>query len=641
MGNENVGQYPGSGLVGPNLEITETATVSTAGPVTLTVAQVFNKIYVRETGAAARSDTTPTARALINAIAGAHIGATFMFIVRNVSAAAHNVTIVGGTGVTLQGSADTSQSTQTIYLGYVTAVGTTPTLTLTNFNTSTLVIGGTGATNSITAFAGGGQTSATAMTSTINRVTTVATAADSVRLPAATAGRAVTVTNSAALSMQVFGATTDTINGVATATGVPQPAGTTVRYVSPADGTWYAFNFGTSSTGYVGRLYDELNKPGFEISPGTVSSVNYVTAFNSATGDGTNNGVGIGPVGTDTHIALTLLPKGTNGEMFIGLSTGTGTIRIGQSSGAQTVVVGNGAGVATVSVAQGGTAGNTVNIAGAATATGATDTVNIATGNTAGTGAKTVHIADGTPGGTGIHTVTIGAVSNLAHVTTIQGGNGSSAIKLTPQTTGVITVGAAAGTGDVVVGSSSATQIVKIGNGAGVATVNLANVSVAGANVNIATAVTGAGITDTVAISTGNAAATGIKVVNIATGTPGTSGNNRVTIGGGATSKFSVNAVFTTATAANYIATESGSNNAIAGALTDASGVNVALAAGLRVIVQLAHSLQAGANTFVFNGTSKNIKSHFNVANNIATAYAATGAIELLYDGVQFVDCSQ
>jgi hypothetical protein len=86
----------------------------------------------------------------------------------------------------------------------------------------------------------------------------------------------------------------------------------------------------------------------------------------------------------------------------------------------------------------------------------------------------------------------------------------------------------------------------------------------------------------------------------------------------------------------NYIASETGANNAIAGAL-----VGLPLIAGIQVQVQLAHTLQAGANTFALNGTSKNIKSARNVANNIGTAYAATGTITLLYDGTQWVDVSQ
>lgn len=105
------------------------------------------------------------------------------------------------------------------------------------------LISGTAAAG-LTAHAGGGQGSALALTATVNEVTTVASAADSVALPAPTyVGQIVIVTNAAASnSMQVFGAGTDTINGVATATGVAQAAGKTAMYVSATIGTaakWY------------------------------------------------------------------------------------------------------------------------------------------------------------------------------------------------------------------------------------------------------------------------------------------------------------------------------------------------------------------------------------------------------------------
>jgi hypothetical protein len=91
----------------------------------------------------------------------------------------------------------------------------------------------------VTAFAGGGQTSATALTKIVNVVTTVATAADSVKLPAPSkVGQIVILTNGhASNSMQVFGAGTDTINSVATATGVAQAAGKTAIYVATTTGT--------------------------------------------------------------------------------------------------------------------------------------------------------------------------------------------------------------------------------------------------------------------------------------------------------------------------------------------------------------------------------------------------------------------
>ena len=91
----------------------------------------------------------------------------------------------------------------------------------------------------LTAHAGGGQTSALALVQALNVVTVVATAGDSVRLPASATGRYVVIVNAAALPLQVFGASTDTINGVATATGVPLPAGNTGIYYCNAAGTWF------------------------------------------------------------------------------------------------------------------------------------------------------------------------------------------------------------------------------------------------------------------------------------------------------------------------------------------------------------------------------------------------------------------
>lgn len=96
------------------------------------------------------------------------------------------------------------------------------------------------ATDNITAFAGGGQTSAVLLTTTVNRVATVTTAADSVKLPVSVAGMVIQVINGAgANSMQVFGSGTDTINDVATATGVAQAAGKAATYSCPVAGKWY------------------------------------------------------------------------------------------------------------------------------------------------------------------------------------------------------------------------------------------------------------------------------------------------------------------------------------------------------------------------------------------------------------------
>lgn len=96
-------------------------------------------------------------------------------------------------------------------------------------------------TDAIVATPGGTQATAIALTSAINRIGTCATAADSVKLPLAVAGLEVFVANRGAASCQVFGSGTDTINGVATATGVALATTKSGRYYctkSAPAGNW-------------------------------------------------------------------------------------------------------------------------------------------------------------------------------------------------------------------------------------------------------------------------------------------------------------------------------------------------------------------------------------------------------------------
>jgi hypothetical protein len=71
-----------------------------------------------------------------------------------------------------------------------------------------------GATTGITAFATGGQASATALTTDINFVTTVATTDDSVKLPTAALGKRVVVQNLGANSLGIFPATGGAIDAL-------------------------------------------------------------------------------------------------------------------------------------------------------------------------------------------------------------------------------------------------------------------------------------------------------------------------------------------------------------------------------------------------------------------------------------------
>lgn len=71
----------------------------------------------------------------------------------------------------------------------------------------------------VTAHAGGGKASATALDYGVTRVSTSATAANSVLLPYAFPGAVCFVANDGAQSIQIFGKGTDTIDAVATGTG--------------------------------------------------------------------------------------------------------------------------------------------------------------------------------------------------------------------------------------------------------------------------------------------------------------------------------------------------------------------------------------------------------------------------------------
>lgn len=108
-----------------------------------------------------------------------------------------------------------------------------------------LIAGGGGYTcaTGITAHAGGLQPSAVPITTAIFNVTTVGSAGDSVCLPSAVGGQAITVINSSGTSMNVFSSnasTADTINGTAGTTAYAIAGGKAVEFISPAAGVWRA-----------------------------------------------------------------------------------------------------------------------------------------------------------------------------------------------------------------------------------------------------------------------------------------------------------------------------------------------------------------------------------------------------------------
>jgi hypothetical protein len=173
------------------------------------------------------------------------------------SASNSSVTIAPA-GISEPGSSDIALGTDGTVGG---PSGTALTAGVLQINSSGQIarVDGTGLTSAaITAFSGGGQASATALPALINRVTTTAASTppyDSVKLPAsATAGQYVIVVNTTNNPVQVFGAGTDTINGVASGTGITQPPNSVDTYVSTVAGSWFV----EAGVGFSGQLFTEL-----------------------------------------------------------------------------------------------------------------------------------------------------------------------------------------------------------------------------------------------------------------------------------------------------------------------------------------------------------------------------------------------
>ncbi len=80
--------------------------VNTAGPATITAAQLINAYYTRDCNGADRTDTTDTAALIIAAFGGTapQTGQRFSFIVKN-TGTANNLTIAGVSGVTVTNQA--------------------------------------------------------------------------------------------------------------------------------------------------------------------------------------------------------------------------------------------------------------------------------------------------------------------------------------------------------------------------------------------------------------------------------------------------------------------------------------------------------------------------------------------------------
>lgn len=97
-------------------------TLTTAGALTLTAAQLLGGLILRDPNGAGRTDTTPTAALLVAAIPGVQIGQFFEFTIRNDADAAETITVAAGTGGTASGTMTIAQNNMKRFLVRFTAV---------------------------------------------------------------------------------------------------------------------------------------------------------------------------------------------------------------------------------------------------------------------------------------------------------------------------------------------------------------------------------------------------------------------------------------------------------------------------------------------------------------------------------------
>jgi hypothetical protein len=113
--------------------------------------------------------------------------------------------------------------------------------------------------DNIVANAGGGQANATQLTAELNKVTTVASPGDSVKLPASAPGLTIININKGGAAMQVFGLGTDIIDDSPAAIGVSQMRNSTVIYSCTTAGVWATEGLGGGFTSSGGGAFQTFS----------------------------------------------------------------------------------------------------------------------------------------------------------------------------------------------------------------------------------------------------------------------------------------------------------------------------------------------------------------------------------------------
>lgn len=202
------------------------------------------------------------------------------------------------------------------------------------------------ATDTITAFAGGGQANAIPLTTEVSRITIVATPGDSVKLPPSVAGLSILVINHGANPMQVFGTGADKVNDQTATVGISQMQNSMCIYACATAGNWYSEN---TASGYSGSFQ-------------TFSAIDALTAT------GTNQGTALVVTAMQnrfTTVATStgaILPIAVAGMSVVIINAGANGLQV-YGNGSDTI---NGiAGATGVTLAAGKTADYITTVAGA------------------------------------------------------------------------------------------------------------------------------------------------------------------------------------------------------------------------------------------------------------------------------------
>jgi len=120
----------GAEIIGKSTMTTDT----TAGANTWSAAELIGGMLLRDPAGGDRSDVTPTATQIVNAISDCAVGSSFRFHIRNTADANETITLTAGTDVTLSGTMTIAENYAKDFLAIVTNVGS-PAVTIHSLGT--------------------------------------------------------------------------------------------------------------------------------------------------------------------------------------------------------------------------------------------------------------------------------------------------------------------------------------------------------------------------------------------------------------------------------------------------------------------------------------------------------------------------